>query len=62
MTEENIGFVKWYRKYFSRDKDLPCLKCEDEKIVRCANAPYSCLSFHNYVYQRERKISLDKVS
>lgn len=55
MTEENIEFVEWYRKFFKRDVDLPCLSCTDEKIVKCANAPYSCILFHNYAYKRERR-------
>jgi hypothetical protein len=56
MTREDRDFVEWYRKYFRSDVDLPCLKCTDEKIVKCSNTDvhFGCVSFHQYIHQKER--------
>jgi hypothetical protein len=67
MTETDIEFVGWYRKFFKFDKDLPCLKCTDNKIVKCGNADTvnGCVQFHQYLHQKERpspKVSLDKLT
>lgn len=45
-------FVEWYREFFQKDKELPCLRCLDEKIINCSNkVPISdgCFLFQRYV-------------
>ncbi len=46
-------FVEWYREFFQNDKELPCLRCSDERIVKCSNVVAStsmgCTLFQQYV-------------
>lgn len=46
-------FVEWYREFFQDDRELPCLRCSDDRIVKCSNAVVSnnigCTLFQQYV-------------
>jgi hypothetical protein len=65
MTREEREFVRWYRKFFRNEKELPCLKCSDKKIVKCSNIDIgihgSCYLFYEYVYKKDRESSEKRV-
>jgi len=48
-------FVAWYRRFFSGEKDLPCLQCPDSRIIACSkvelerNPNAGCIGFRIYV-------------
>lgn len=51
MMRQDEEFVEWYKDYFRHEKDLPCLKCRNEKLVACSNAETTtgCTSFIRYL-------------
>jgi hypothetical protein len=36
MTKEDLKLLRWYRKQFSGEEDLPCLKYTDSKFIACS--------------------------
>lgn len=56
MSEEELEFVKWYRKFFKCEQDLPCLECSDFRIVICSKSESDkCSKFRFYLRKVDRK-------
>ena len=54
ITFEKHEFVEWYRDFWKKDKELPCLRCSDDTIIRCSeigviSSNIGCTLFHQYV-------------
>jgi hypothetical protein len=62
MTAKEKDFIKWYRHRFRDDPALPCLKCEDTKIIKCTKLETgSCIKFSEYTRKYERGNQYKKV-
>jgi len=51
MMRQDEEFVEWYKDYFRHEKDLPCLKCSNERVAACSNAEMTtgCAGFIRYL-------------
>ena len=49
LTDAEMELVEWYRTMY-KDKELPCKKCSDEKIISCMHAKNTgaCMEFKAY--------------
>ena len=46
--ENNPRFLRWFKRRFKDNKDLPCNQCTDARIVACSEREDICKKFRQY--------------